>query len=66
VAEVLDRAVPPTEIRRRYGLDVPETSVVLVVTAPRSTKFGQVRVLVESEPVIVALVPGLKALFGDA
>jgi hypothetical protein len=56
----------PAEVKDRYGIDVavPSVPVVTSATAGGDTA-GTARVLVESEPLIVALVPGLKALFGD-
>jgi hypothetical protein len=56
----------PPEIESRYGIEVavPSIAVVTSATATEGTS-GSGRVLVESEPVIVALVPGLEALFGD-
>jgi hypothetical protein len=56
----------PPDIKERYGIDVAIPSVAVVTTAHGGDDTpGTARVLVESEPVIVALVPGLKALFGD-
>lgn len=61
-----NRVLYPTDVRRIYGLDVSVPSVEVVTSAGGSDSTpGSARVLVESSPVIVALVPGLKALFGD-
>ncbi|HWL66507.1 MAG TPA: hypothetical protein VNP73_11080 [Actinomycetota bacterium] len=53
-------------VERRFGVEVDEPSV-LIVTSARATASatGIARVEVGSDPVIVALVPGLRALFGD-
>jgi hypothetical protein len=55
----------PSEIEDRYGIDVAVPSIPVTTSARAGEETpGTARVLVESEPVIVALVPGLKALFG--
>jgi hypothetical protein len=56
----------PPDIKESYGVDVPIPSVAVVTSATAGPAIpGAARVLVESEPVIVAFVPGLRALFGD-
>lgn len=57
--------VYPAEARERYGVEVSVPSVAVVTSAVASSSGdGAGRVLVESEPAIVALIPGLDALFG--
>ena len=56
---VLDRPA----VQETYGVDVSEPSIA-VVTSAVGGKPGIARVLIEREPAIVALIPGLKALFG--
>lgn len=56
----------PTEVQERYGVVVAEET--LVVTTDLEAAEGApatARVFIDSEPVLVALVPGLKALFGE-
>lgn len=61
-----DSAIDPAQVRRRYGVGVATASVAVVTSADSSSSgSGSGRILVEREPVIVALVPGLSALFGD-
>ncbi len=55
----------PAEVRRRYGVAVAAPSIAVVTSATDAPVGTTARVLLESEPVIVALVPGLKALFGE-
>lgn len=56
----------PPEVKERFRIDVSVPSVAVVTSAPaRAKAAGTARVLVESRPVIVALVPGLGALFGQ-
>ena len=60
-AGVLD----PLRVRETFGVDVAVPSVAVVTTASTADlRVGTGRVLVGSQPVIVALVPGLDALFG--
>lgn len=54
----------PPEIRERFKINLSTPSVVVMTSARPKGAGGEARVLVESEPLIVALVPGLKALFG--
>lgn len=55
----------PADVRDRYGVGVVVPSFALVTSARGERYAGEAaRVLVESEPAIVALVPGLKALLG--
>lgn len=57
---------PPQEIEERFGVRVLDDSVVLSTSARWSQDTAPMaRVRVGTEPVLVALVPGLKALFGD-
>lgn len=60
------RVLYPPEIKRRYGVDVavPSLAVTTSAAAGPTLVAGTARVLVESDPLIVALVPGLKGLFG--
>ncbi len=55
----------PPEVKERYGVDVAAPSIVVVTSGDATRRVGIARVLIEKEPVIVALVPGLKALFGE-
>ena len=56
----------PTEVKERYGIDVAAPSIPLVTSASNAeAEVGTARVLVEKENLLVALVPGLKVLFGD-
>lgn len=59
-----DEVLYPTEVRERFGVDVVAPSVVVVTSGQASATGGVARVKIEREPVIVALVPGLKSLFG--
>lgn len=60
-----DRVLYPPEIRRRFGIDTETPSVAVVTSAdPSQAEGGSARVLIESEPILVALVPGLNALLG--
>lgn len=60
-----DTILYPAEMKERYGIDVAVPSVALVTSATAADETDEAaRVLVESEPLIVALVPGLKALVG--
>ena len=66
-AEVLssgDEVLYPEDVRARFGVDVAAPSVVVVTSAPTDA-IGVARVLIEREPALVALIPGLKAIFGD-
>ena len=55
----------PEETQDRYGVALSSPSVAVVTSAtPGQVTASSGRVLVESDPVIVALVPGLDGLFG--
>ena len=55
----------PLEIKKRYGVEVTAPSVVILTSADGVAGQGGIaRVLIEREPVIVALIPGLKGLLG--
>jgi DNA-binding transcriptional LysR family regulator len=55
----------PPDVRARYGVEVAVPSVAVVTTAAAAgTPVETARVLVESDPVLVALIPGLEAIFG--
>ncbi len=59
-------AIDPQQVSKRYGVDVATASVAVVTSAvPSPSRRGSGRILVAREPVIVALVPGLSALFGN-
>ncbi|MDP9069210.1 MAG: hypothetical protein M3N53_12810 [Actinomycetota bacterium] len=61
-----ESAIQPPQVRTRYGVDVATASVAVITSAETSsTTSGSGRILVEREPVIVSLVPGLSSLFGD-
>lgn len=56
----------PDEVARRYGADVAIPSIAITTAARAGDSVpGTARVLVESNPLIVALVPGLKGLLGE-
>jgi hypothetical protein len=56
----------PPDVRERYGVEVAVPSVAVVTTAAAGGPIVEAaRVLVESDPVLVALIPGLEAIFGD-
>lgn len=60
-----DRVLYPPEIKRRFGIETGTPSVAVVTSAdPAQAETGSARVLIESEPILVALVPGLSALLG--
>ena len=60
-----DRVIYPPEIQSRFGLEIGTPSVAVVTSAPpEEVDAGAARVLIESKPILVALVPGLNALFG--
>lgn len=55
----------PAAVTERYGVEVQAPSIAVVTSADGSTSGGVARVLVEREPMLVALIPGLKSLLGD-
>jgi hypothetical protein len=60
-----DTVLYPSEVQERFGVEVTVPSVVVVTSVrPDGTPAPGARILIESEPALVALVPGLKALFG--
>lgn len=65
VASFKDEVLYPPDARERYGVEVAVPSVAVVTTAGGHSETTSARVLVESDPVIVALIPGLEPLFGD-
>jgi len=66
VGASVEAPLRPAEIERRFGVTVLEPSFVLPTAAPwRQGTAPTARVEVGTEPVLVALVPGLKALFGE-
>lgn len=66
VVSSLPGVLYPPQIARRYGAEVAAPSVA-VVTSLEGAAAGEgiARVLIEREPMIVALIPGLDALLGD-
>lgn len=56
-------ALDPDQVAERFGVLVTGPSTALVTEARGIA--GQTRIRVGSEPVLVALVPGLAGLFGD-
>ena len=55
----------PTEAQERYGVAVAQESLVVRTDLEAVEDIpATARVFLDSEPVLVALVPGLKALFG--
>lgn len=55
----------PPDVKERFGVDIAVPSVVVATSASTDrVAAGTARVLVESRPILVALVPGLSALFG--
>lgn len=68
-AEVIsssDVVLYPSDVRRRYGIDVTTPSVAVVTTATGNVSGRIARVLVASDPVIVQFVPGLDRLLGGS
>lgn len=60
-----DSVLDPSVVRDRFGVDVSVPSIAIVTSARASeVEPDYVRVLVESERLIVALIPGLKQIFG--
>jgi hypothetical protein len=56
----------PPGIKRRYGVDVSVPSVLVVTSAGEAgAQAGSASVLIEQRPLLVALIPGLSALFGE-
>jgi hypothetical protein len=56
----------PSEVSKRYGVEVTVPSVAVTTSAATfGSAPGSVRILVESEPLIVALIPGLKTILGS-
>jgi hypothetical protein len=55
----------PAEIRRRFGVIVSVPSIAVLTSATGLEGPSSGRVLIESEPVLFALIPGLKALLGS-
>ncbi|HEY7876251.1 MAG TPA: hypothetical protein VIG64_14140 [Actinomycetota bacterium] len=66
VVEFRHDVIYPAEARQRYGVEVSVPSVAVVTSAPAATNAEAGRVLVESERALVALIPGLDALFGSS
>jgi hypothetical protein len=55
----------PPDVREIYGLDVAAPSIAVITSArPASAPEGVARVVMARRPALVALVPGLDALFG--
>jgi hypothetical protein len=66
VTSIAHRALGPSEVGNRFGVDVAVPSVAVETSRPdRGSNSGTGRVLIGSDPVLVALVPGLDALLGD-
>lgn len=66
VTSVGERILYPPEIRETYGLEVLAPSIAVVTSAQASSPpAGSARVLIEREPALIALVPGLAALLGE-
>ncbi len=59
-----DTVLYPPDVQEIYDLEVSGPSIA-VVTSAAGGETGSARVLIEREPAIVALIPGLKALFGN-
>lgn len=66
VDDVGDRILSPSQVRDRYGIDVTVASVAVAATsgAPQAPS-GPVTIDTGAERLIVALIPGLQALFGE-
>jgi hypothetical protein len=61
-----EEVLSPSEVKALYGIDVAAPSIPVTTSASADgAQAGTARVLVESENLLVALVPGLKVLFGD-
>lgn len=65
VVEAGETVLSPAEVGRRFGVDVAVPSVAVVTSSDAEAGGGTARVLIDRDPLIVALIPGLKALFGD-
>ena len=59
-----DPVLYPPDVAERFGIQVAGPSVA-VVTSSDDDGGGIARVFIEREPAIVALIPGLKAIFGS-
>ena len=67
VTSLSARPLDPAEIERRTALKVGTPSVIVATSAAGNTPDpGLGRVRVGTDPVIVALIPGLGSLFGAA
>jgi hypothetical protein len=56
------RVLEPTEVQRIYGEDVSTPSFALVTDADSEASNATIT---SSDPLLVALIPGLDAIFGD-
>ena len=65
VLTTAQNVLSPEQVRKFYGVAVSEPSRTVLTSADPSEGTGTARVQVESGPMIVELVPGLKALLGD-
>lgn len=54
----------PSEVRRRYAIEVAAPSIAVVTSETGVEPDGIANVLVRSDPVIVQFVPGLDSLLG--
>jgi hypothetical protein len=64
VARIARRPLDPYEVQERFGIQVSGPSVVVGTDLTEPIPSGTGRVLVGTQPIIVALVPGLDSLFG--
>ena len=66
VRSISPRELDPAQVKERFGIDVAVPSVVVTTTLTGgSAAVGTGRVLIGSQPLITALVPGLDALLGS-
>ncbi len=65
VVSSTETVLEPSEVEARYRVEVTAPSVAVLTSAEGSTGDAVARVLVEREPVLVSLIPGLDALLGN-
>jgi hypothetical protein len=66
VKSISSRELDPALVKERFGIDVAVPSVAVTTTLTGgNAAVGTGRVLIGSQPVVVALVPGLDALLGS-
>ena len=66
VVQIEARVLDPDQVAARFGMRVTGPVVAVVTSADGGDAATIARIRVEREPVIVALVPGLKSLLGGS